>query len=418
MTHKKIVVFVIVIFVLMQQSINAQTNKSQQFLQNVGALDSIYSKTLNESRDIYIQLPDSYNAEVNKTYPVAYILDGELFLPIVSNVQSFYSGGFIPEMVLIGISNAKSRTRDLTTSKITSKYGMPFNEENGGAANFLKFIKEELVPYVESNYRVTNYRTLIGHSYGGLFGVYTLINDPDVFANYLCIDPSLDWDNQKVLKQAEAVLSKNDFSKKSLYVSLSGQLHMQNPNITIDNVMKDTTDFTVFSRSNLMLSNIIEKHEQNGLNYTWQFYANDIHGTIPLPSIKDGLLSTFKWFQMENTDKINSPETSKEDLFNIIKHREIKLKDHFGYQVPPYPEMLLNMSGYMNMEMGQLDKSKMYFELAVKYFPKSDNAYDSMADYYETQKDYKNALKYVTRAFELNSKDYYKKRIQELKIKK
>ena len=394
--------------------LNAQET---QFLYQVGEVHSLYSKILKESRDIYVQIPDSYNLDKGQKYPVAYILDGEVFLPTLSAVQDFYSGGFTPEMVLIGISNSKHRTRDLTTSTITSKYGMPFNEENGKAEDFLKFIEEELIPYVESKYPVTSYRTLIGHSYGGLFTLYSLFSRPLLFDNYLSIDPSLDWDNQKFIEQAKSTLAVNDFSDKSLYMSLSGQLHMQNPDINIDNVMQDSTESTLFARSNIMFSNLIEENMNIGLNYKWQFYPNDLHGTIALPSIKDGLVSLFEWFQMENTDKFNSPETSKDELKSIVTYRADKLQHHFKYEVPPYPEDLFNALGYMSLEMGQPEKSKMYFDLNVKYYPKSANAYDSLADYYDNQKDYANALKWVTQAYELSRTEYHKERINEFKLK-
>ncbi|MDX1829815.1 MAG: alpha/beta hydrolase-fold protein [Lutibacter sp.] len=386
-----------------------------KYLYKLGAIDSLYSKNLNENRKIFVQFPDSYKPNSDKKYPVAYILDGEILLPTVSNVQSFYSGGYTPEMILIGISNSKNRTRDLTPTKIKTKYGMPFTEENGQAANFYKFIEDELIPYVEKKYPVTNYRTLIGHSFGGLFTIYTLINHPQLFANYLAIDPSLDWDNQKLLKQAKEILAENSFKGKSLYMSLSGQLHMQNPDITINNVMKDTTDYTLFARSNISFSNIVKHNKENGLYFNWEFYPKDIHGTIALPSIRSGLIATFKWFQMEKTDKFNSPDTPKEELYSIVKYRANKLKNHFRYDVPPYPEELINMSGYMSMDMGQLEKAKMFFEFGIKYYPKSPNVYDSMADYYISQKDTKNALKYVTKAYEISGSDYFAKRIKTLK---
>jgi hypothetical protein len=192
---------------------------------------------------------------------------------------------------------------------------------------------------------------------------------------------------------------------------------MQNYNITIDNVMEDTSEYTLFARSNIALSQFIKENESIGLNFEWQFYPNDLHGTVPQPSIKDGLLALFEWYQMENTDAINNPETSVNELVDIIKHREEKLQKHFGYLVPPYPEDLLNMSGYMNLEMQQLDKSKMYFEQAIKYYPKSANAYDSMADYYEALNDYENALKYVTMAYQISKNNYHKERLEALKDK-
>jgi predicted alpha/beta superfamily hydrolase len=405
----------VVIFSL--QFVHSQTNKNNQFLQKVGALDSIYSESLKEYRKIYVQLPADYNANKNEKYPVVYILDGEVFLPTVNDVQNYYSGGFTPEMVIVGISNDKNRMRDLTTSKVTEMYGSPFKQENGEAINFIKFIETELIPFVENKYPVTNFRTLIGHSYGGLFTIYTLVKHPHLFSNYLAIDPSLDWDNQKLLKEAQEKLSSQNYKGKSLFMSLSRQLHMQNRQVTIENVMQDTSEFTLFARSNITFSNIVKQNKNNELAFEWKFYPKDIHGTIPFPSIMDGLISLFEWYQWENTDKFNTPDTPKEEMLKIVKYREEKLQTHFGYFVPPYPEDILNMSGYMNMDMQQPEKAKMYFELAFEYYPKSANAYDSMADYYERNNDYKNALKFVTKANEINPNDYYKQRMEELKEK-
>ncbi len=404
-------------FVFIQLLGNAQINKTQQFLKKTGSIDSLYSKIFKEYRTIYIQLPPNSNSENNKKYPVVYILDGEVLLPTVSNVQSFYSGGFTPEMVIVGISNDKNRMRDLTTSKVTEMYGMPFEQENGEAANFYKFIETELIPFVENKYPVTNFRTLIGHSYGGLFTIYSLIHHPELFSNYLAIDPSLDWDKQKLLKEAQDKLSSNDYKQKSLFMSLSGQLNMQDSSITIDNIMQDTSDFTIFPRSNIAFSDIVKLNDKNGLGFEWKFYPKDLHGTIPFPSIMDGLISVFQWYQMENTDKINSFDTSKEELLKIINHRVKKLEDYFGYSVQPYPEDLFNALGYMSLDMEQSAKAKMYFELGIKYYPKSANTYDSMADYYERNDDYTNAIKFVTKAFEISGEDYYKDRLEALSKK-
>ncbi|WP_250437043.1 alpha/beta hydrolase-fold protein [Hanstruepera flava] len=402
------VLYVIIGFVL-QHTICAQSD----YLYQIGKKDSVYSNILNESRDVYVQLPYSYNANSKEKYPVIYILDGDVLLPTVVNVHDYYSGGFMPEMIIVGISNAENRTRDLTTSKITSRRGMPYNEENGEAKHFLSFIKTELIPYIEDKYPVTNYRTLIGHSYAGLFTIYTMLNQPDLFANYISIDPSLDWDDQKIMKQAKSDFLNKNFTGKGLFMSLGGQLHMQDSNITIDNVMQDTSDYTLFARSNIELSQFINTNESIGLNYEWQFYPNDLHGTIPQPSIKDGLISLFQWYQMENTDAINNPETELAELQRIIEHRAEKLERHFGYVVPPYPEDLLNMCGYMNMEMKQQDKSKLYFEKAIAYYPNSANAYDSMADYYETQEDFAKALIYAKSAYEISGNDYHKAKIEK-----
>jgi len=410
---KNLLLSIILTTLLFSQHSQAQSD----YLIHVGMKDSLNSTVLGESREFYVDFPDSYVEGSDTKYPVVYILDGDVMLNALHTVHSYYSGGFMPEMILIGISNADNRVRDLTTSELSERRGQAYNQENGGAEKFTDFIQSELIPFVEDKYPVTNYRTLIGHSYGGLFTVNMLLKHTDAFENYLAIDPSMDWDQQKLLQESKEILSQNRFLGKSLFVSLGGQLHMADTDITIDNVMKDTTEFTLFSRSIIELSKIAEAHKENGLNFYWKFYPNDLHGTIPLPSIMDGLLQIFTWFQMEDINKFNDPETPKEVLYEIIKRREAKLKSHFGYAVAPYPNFLFNMSGYMSMDMGKPEKALMYFQLNTEYFPNDANAYDSLADYYEAQKDTENALKNVTKAYELSGSDYHKKRIDELKAK-
>ena len=73
---------------------------------------------------------------------------------------------------------------------------------------------------------------------------------------------------------------------------------MQNSEITIDNVNDDTSEYTLFARSNIEFSRLAEKSD---LRSFWKFYPNDLHASIPLPSIMDGLISIFSWYQMENT---------------------------------------------------------------------------------------------------------------------
>jgi predicted alpha/beta superfamily hydrolase len=405
------------LFVAMQMVSSAQTNEAQEFLTKIGIKDSLYSNVLDETRTIYVQLPTSYNPKEDRSYPVVYILDGEMLLPTVSLVHDYYSGGFIPEMILVGISNANNRTRDLTTSKVSERFGRSINEENGEAANFSRFFEEDLIPFIEDKYPATKYRTLIGHSYGGLFTIYILLNHPNLFANYLAIDPSLDWDNQRLFKEAQEKLSSQIYKDKSLFISLNGQLNKQDPDVTIENVMEDQTDLTLFPRSNIKFSDLVRSSSDNGLAFEWKFYPRDLHGTIPFPSIMDGLIFNFEWYQMENTDKINSPSTSKEEVADIINYRAKKLENYFGYSEPPYPEDLLDVLGLMSLDMEQPEKAKMYFEFAIQFYPDSPNTYNSMSEYYEGIGDVENALKFAGKAYEISRSMFYKQKLERLKLK-
>jgi tetratricopeptide (TPR) repeat protein len=83
--------------------------------------------------------------------------------------------------------------------------------------------------------------------------------------------------------------------------------------------------------------------------------------------------------------------------------------------VPPYPEELLNVLGYMQMDMGDLEKSELYFKSAIRFYPQSANAHDSMADYYEAVGSQEDALREVMRAQDLAPSEYYQNRINKLK---
>jgi len=399
--------------------IGSQNGFAQKtYLSQLGVEDSLFSKTLDESRTFWVQVPASYDPQNPLSYPVAYVLDGSVHFNAVSTVHNYYSGGYIPEMIIVGVSNRKNRTRDLTTSKIEKRRGQTYYQENGEADKFVKFIENELIPLIDKKYPTTNYRTLIGHSYAGLFTINTLMKHTHLFENYLVIDPSLDWDNQKLLKESEEIMKNKNFKGKSLFISLGGQLHMQNSEININNVMKDTSEFSLFARSNIMFSELTEKNKQNGLNTKWKFYEDDIHGTIPLPSILDGLIYFFNWYPIENTDKFNNPETPIDELVKFIENREKKLYAKFGYTAPPFEEGLFNMLGYMSMDMGLPEKSLMYFNMNIKYYPKSANVYDSVADYYIAQKDFENALKKVKKAYKISGSEHHKSRIEEVKTLK
>ena len=95
--------------------------------------------------------------------------------------------------------------------------------KSGGAAKFLDFIRDELIPYVESNYRVKqNDRALIGYSYSGLFTLYTLFNSPETFQKYYAGSPSIWWDNKVIFKYENEYADKHKDLPVALFMSIGG----------------------------------------------------------------------------------------------------------------------------------------------------------------------------------------------------
>ena len=298
-----------------------------------------------------------------------YLLDGFSLKSNLETVYDNYWGHYLPHMILVGISNRTDRTRDLTISKIASRRGAAMRSESGGAEQFTTFIENELMPYIDKAYPTTNYRTLIGHSYAGLFTINTLLNHSDLFTNYIAIDPSIEWDNQKLLIEAKEKLKTEGFEGKGLFVALAAeQLHMSDETVTMDNLRQNDSEFTLFSRSIVDFCDTASTTAKlNGLRFDWKIYPEDLHGTVPLPAMRDGLVSLFKWFQFKSSQKYNNPETSIGEIRVLLNNQEAIYAKHFGYKTPPMVEELFSAYGYMNLQMEQPEKALLFLDMAVKY---------------------------------------------------
>ncbi len=187
-------------------------------------------------------------------------------------------------------------------------------------------------------------------------------------------------------------------------------------NATIESVLKSDSENSLVSRSKLQFIQAAEQESEiNHLNISWKYYPEDIHGTVPLPSIMDGMKWLFDWYQLKDAAVYNNPETPVEVLQKHINERAELLSKHFGYAAPPADEEMLNMGGYMFLQMEQPEKAKLFFETQVKYYPWSVNAWDSMADYCISQNDVKQARECLQKAYELSGDNSFKKKLDGLK---
>jgi len=198
-------------------------------------------------------------------------------------------------------------------------------------------------------------------------------------------------------------------------VSLAAeQLHIWDEEVTMENIMNDSSEFTLFARSIIEFSNYTKSQKKNGLNFSWKVYNEDLHGTVPLPSIRDGLIFLFEWYQFKSPQKYNNPATPIEELVSLLKKQEQIYSENFGVPTAPMISELLSGYGYMNMQMEQSEKAFMFFQMNIKYNPKKPTAYEAMADFYEFQKDKENTLKYLNKAFNLSGENYYKLKIEAI----
>jgi predicted alpha/beta superfamily hydrolase len=180
------------------------------------------SSVVGQEYDLYVHLPRGYQ-DTTKTFCVLYLLDAQWDFPLVTAIfgQQYYDG-FVPGLVIIGITWGGDRPNDdsLRTRDFTPTH-MRERPQSGNAAAFLAFLKEELIPFVESKYRVTaNGRTLMGSSLGGLFTLYAMFHEPGLFQRYVLTSPALSWDNEIIDADEKNYAAKNSHLRARLFMAV------------------------------------------------------------------------------------------------------------------------------------------------------------------------------------------------------
>jgi predicted alpha/beta superfamily hydrolase len=381
---------IILIFLMIASFGFAQNSNNIQ----IGTIDSISSKVLNEERKIWVHLPRSAQNTgfAKQKYPVVYLLDGDAhFSSVVGMIEelSEINGNTIcPEMIVIGITNT-NRSRDLTPTH--SDVDLPFvpqniSEQSGGGEKFTQFLEKELIPYIDGKYPTASYKTLIGHSFGGLTAINILTNHTNLFNSYIAIDPSMWWDHQKFLAETQKKLANKNLANVSLFLAAANTM---DDTMDIVKVRKDTTVFTRHIRSILDFNDFLKQDKKSKLNYHYKYYNDDNHGSVPLIATYDGLRSIFKFNQL----KLSIPEQinfNKDVLTKIEKHFE-EVSKHLGYKVS-IPENTVNAYAYQSLGKKDMDLAGYLFKLNVSNYPNSPNVYDSLGDFYEASGDKKNAI--------------------------
>jgi predicted alpha/beta superfamily hydrolase len=189
-------------------------------------LRHLHSAATGRDYDIYVYLPTDYARNTAWRYPVLYLLDGQWDFKLLMSIQGgLLYDRFVPQVMVVGITYSGTnpdynalRAADYTTAAVRNTPG------SGGAPRFLAFLKNELIPFVESSYRTDpTRRALMGSSFGGLFTLYALFSDPGLFAGYVAGSPAVTFADRDAFAAEAAFAATHRQLPVRLFIAVGDQ---------------------------------------------------------------------------------------------------------------------------------------------------------------------------------------------------
>lgn len=195
-------------------------------------LRALKSSATGRDYDLYVHLPDGYARGTEKKYPIVYVLDGQWDFKLLASIY----GGLrydqvVPELIVVGVTYSGEspnygalRAMDYTPTSVKNIPG------SGDAPKFLAFFKTELIPFIEANYPTDpSRRVLLGSSYGGLFTLYAMFSDPELFRSYVAVSPDGPYDDRYGFEQEAAYARKRRDLPVNLYLAVGEKEGLKQP---------------------------------------------------------------------------------------------------------------------------------------------------------------------------------------------
>ncbi len=326
---------------------------------------TLASTVLGEDRVVSVSLPPGYESGDQK-YPVLYLLDGRVHEQHANAAVEFLSRySLVPQMIVVAVYNV-DRTRDF------SPVHDPSMPTSGGADKFLGFVADELLPYVAANYRTSGYKVIMGHSFGGVFITYALLEKPELFDAYISVSPFLQYAGNHVVKEAAVKLRASYEDTKQFYMTVGDEPDYIAPQEEFYSLAKEKSGQAI------------------AIEYVKMGAEN--HASIPYLSLFNGLRYVF-------SDWLVPEEIVSQGLAVIDAHFR-KVSDKYGLETHA-PEGLLNRLGYALLANGDIEDAIGIFTENTRRYPQSSNVYDSLGDALEASGQLELAKKSYAKAVEL-----------------
>lgn len=339
------------------------------------------SSRLGETRELKIQLPRNYNPEEKTEYPLVIVLDGDyLFEPFAGNLDYQAYWGEMPRCIVVGINQVKTRDKDLFYDK---EIYFPAHE----GASFYEFIGMELIPYIESKYKVSKFRIVTGHDLSANFINYFLFKDNPIFRAFILFSPDL------APEMANRVQERLTSMKTDTFYYLA----------TADNDVADLKNKIVAHNTQLATLNNPKVH------YRFDDFKDADHYSLVGLGIPKALNEIFALYKpinkQEYTDQVL---TYQEGPFKYLEKKYDDIKFFYGFEKKVVENDIKAIAAAANKK-DDLDALQDLSKLARKEYPDSMISAYYTGMYYEKENNLKKALQYYQSGLLLKASDFIDK---------
>ena len=381
------------IIVIISSCKSKTTSKKESNQISIATKHIINSKILKEDREILISLPDGYE-KTKANYPVLVLTDGvQNIKHAIGSIELLTRTGSIPPIIVVGIKS-NNRTKDF--SPTISKN----NPGSGNGPNYLEFIEKEVLSFVRTNYRTHPFTVLEGHSLGGLFTAYALMEKPNLFDAHLILSPSFWWNQEEFIKKSGSYFKANPDLEKAIYFSIG----------------KDESSSKWGMRKELSkFVDSLEAYKPKNTRFKHTEFENEGHMSSPLLGTYFGL----KWIF---SDMLYTNEQLEKYTDEAFLTHEQKMMDKYGSEAKQSAESYVILSNFVS--------SKKNYKSAITILKRGVEAYDfdiflkyNLAKAYEKNGEISQAISTYKAAIETSIKhkfgheDKLQEEIEKLKNK-
>jgi len=323
---------------------------------------------LGTTRTLKIYVPASYEKDSTRLYPLTILFDGDyLFDVYLGNAKLFAKRDKAPEQIIVGIiqNENKERYRDCSYDKVS---GLPTEDSN----RFYRFVRAELIDYMESNYRLSPFRTLVGNTLTANFTNYFVIENEPAFDAFVNINPYYSPDMPNFIQNKLSTPRRT----KMYYYFNSGPYNSIEKHKRIEQVAHIFTDI----------------NDPNTL-FKYDTFKSSKTASIG-QAIPGALAHIFDLYSAISKEEfsLNVKHLSPPDAIDYVKNKYVEIDYLFGTNMPIRERDIFAIESIViDQENG--DYLAEFGEMIYQLYPESPLSDYYIGMYYEKGGKYKQALK-------------------------